>query len=95
MGIKITGLDQLTRHLEEAQEALKAADGELGTVTFDPNDPASIEAAIQQMEAIVDDRLAAYVSNPIIGPLAEQLKERFREGVVERAAAARLEGSKE
>ena len=44
---KISGLDQLTRQLEQAQQAFAEIDGELGTVEFNPHDPASIEAASQ------------------------------------------------
>jgi len=88
--MKITGLDNLTRQLDDAQKALEAIDGELGTVSFDPHDPGSIEAAIQEIETIIDDRLGSYVSNPIIAPLIGQLKERYREGILDRAAAVRL-----
>jgi len=90
--MKITGLDKLTRHLDDAQKALKELDGELGTISFNPNDPGSIEAAIHQMESMVDQRVGAYASNPIIGPLAESMKEHYRAGIIERSAAARLKG---
>lgn len=88
--LKITGLGSLQKQLTDAQKALEALDGELGTVSFNPNDPGSIEAAIQQIETTIDDRLGNYASNKIIGPLAEQMKESYRAGIVERAAAARL-----
>ena len=88
--MKITGLDDLTRKLEEAQKALEGLDGELGSVSFDPADPGSIEAAIKRMEAMVDERLGKFASNPIIGPLADGMKEQYRKGILERAAAARL-----
>lgn len=89
---KITGLDELSTQLTNAQKALEALDGELGTVNFDPNDPASIEAAIQSVETIIDERLGQYANNPIIAPLAANMKEKYREAVVDRAAAARLKG---
>ena len=90
--IKMTGLDKLGRDLDEASAALKALDGQLGTVSFDPDDPASIEAAIQEVERLVDEKLGAYASNPIISPLADQMKATYRDGIVEKAAAARLKG---
>lgn len=93
--IKITGLDQLTRQFDEAQKALAELDGELGTVSFNPNDPASIEAAIQNVELLVDEKLGEYSDNPIIGPLAMDMKESYRDAIIERAAAARLEGAAE
>jgi len=88
---RISGFDKLAHELNEAQRAINSVDEELGTVSFNPNDAASIEAAIQQVELIVDERLSAYSSNPIIGPLMIGLKEKYREGIIERAAAARLE----
>jgi hypothetical protein len=91
--IKITGLDQLTHQLDEAQKALAELDGELGTVSFDSDDPASIEAAIQNVELLVDEKLGKYSKNPIIGPLAMNMKESYRNAIIERAAAARLEGA--
>ncbi|PPT40592.1 hypothetical protein XarjCFBP7653_08280 [Xanthomonas arboricola] len=34
--------------------------------------------------------LGEYSSNPIVGPLAEQMKEKYRESILEKAAEARL-----
>jgi predicted RNase H-like HicB family nuclease len=87
----LKGLDQLQRHLKEAEEVLKRLDGDLCTVAFDPNDPSSIEEAIQQIETVIDECTGRYASNPIIKPLAAEMKERYRTEIVERAAAARLE----
>lgn len=88
--LKITGLDKLQRELKEAQRALEALDGELGTVKFDPHDPLSIEAAIQSIYKMVNDRVEEYESNPIVGPLVEQMKETYRENILQKAAEARL-----
>lgn len=89
---KITGLDKVTDDLEEAQRALKELDGELVTIRFNPDGPASIEAAIQETARLLDEKLGAYESNPIIGPMAESLKEKYREAIIEKAAEARLKG---
>jgi hypothetical protein len=93
--LKVSGLDQLSRQLNDAQKALENLDGELGTVSFDPNDPASIEVAIQNVEAIIDDRLGQYPNNLIIAPLAEKMKEQYRESIIDRAALARIENGSE
>lgn len=90
--MKVTGFDELSRNLAEAQKALAALDGELGTVSFDPNDPGSIDAAIQEVERLVDERLGSRAANPVIGPMIDGMKERYRQGILDRAAAARLEG---
>jgi hypothetical protein len=86
---KITGLDKLSSDLEDAQKAMSAIDGDLGSVSFDPHDPASIEAAIQEVERLIDERLGSYASNPIVGPLVEGMKEQYRQGIIDKAAAAR------
>ncbi|EJT04953.1 hypothetical protein [Rhizobium sp. CCGE 510] len=88
--MKITGFDELSRQLEDAQKAVAELDGELGTVTFTPDDPASIENAVRQVESIIDERVGQYASNPFVADLIEGLKEQYREGIIERAAAARL-----
>lgn len=88
--MKITGLDEFTTQLDEAQKAFAALDGEIGTVNFDPNDPASIETAIQQVQMMIDERVGAYARNPIVGQIIEQIKEKYREGILQKAAAARL-----
>ena len=63
MNINITGLDQLQRQLEEAQRALNSLDGTIDTLKFNPNDPQSVQAAIQQMEAAIDSKIAPYRNN--------------------------------
>jgi hypothetical protein len=88
--IKITGLDKLQRDLADAQKALAAIDGQLGSVRFDPHDPSSIENAIASMEQMIDERLGKYASNPIIKPMVSGMKEKYREAILEKAAAARL-----
>jgi hypothetical protein len=86
---EITGFDKLSNDLEDAQKAISAIDGELGSVTFDPHDPVSIEAAVQEVGRLIDQRLGSYESNPIVGPLAESMKENYRREIIDRAAAAR------
>ncbi|KAB2937876.1 MAG: hypothetical protein K8F92_13570 [Hyphomicrobium sp.] len=93
--IKITGLDKLARTLDDAQKALSALDGELCTVHFDPSDPSSIERAIQQVEALIDERAGRYASNPIIAPIVQGMKEQYRQSILEKAAAARLKGTEQ
>ncbi|NTF66248.1 hypothetical protein [Rhizobium rhizogenes] len=88
---KIKGLDKLTRDLDQIQKAFAEMDGELGSVKFDPEDPASIEAAVAQSEQMIDDRIGSYSSNSVVASIVEQMKENVREGIIERASEARLE----
>jgi len=92
--INITGLDSLQRELSEAQKALETVNGELGTLTFKPEDPASIEAAIAESERLVDERLGPFAGNSIVGPLIQEMKDAFRTAVLDEAAKARLEEDK-
>jgi len=93
--LKIKGLDKLQRDVKEAQRALKDIDGEMGSVHFDPNDPASIEAAIQKVNQMVDQRTALYSSNPFIKPFIEQMKEAHRNSILDKATEARLKSNEE
>lgn len=91
--LKITGFDKLSRELKEAQKAFAEIDGDLGTVNFDPHDPASIEAAIQSVEEMIDEKLSGYMSNSIVAPMADEMKAKYRGAILEKAGEARLEDS--
>lgn len=88
---KIEGLDKLQRELQRAQDALAELDGDLGSVSFNPEDPASIDQAIAAMERTIDERVAGYEDSSIIGSLAEEMKEQYRAMILEKAAEARLQ----
>lgn len=92
---KIDGLDKLTKQLEQAQEAIEELDGEIGTVNFDPNDPASIESAIQKANATLDAKIVPWADNPLVVQLVDGMKEQFRAAIIERAAAVRLDSGEE
>ena len=87
----IKGLDSLHKTLSEAQTALEAVNGELGTLTFNPKDPGSIEAAIAESERLVDERLGTYAGNTMVKPLIQQMKDVFRAAVIDKALEARLD----
>ena len=87
--IKITGLDELQRKLDEASQAFQALDGEMATLRFNPNDPGNIDGAIREMEAAVDAKVAPYAGNALVESVAQQLKEKYRSAILEKAAAAR------
>lgn len=89
--IKISGLSELTRQLEDAQAAMANIDGQIGTVSFECDDPASIEAAIQEVERMINEKLGQYESNLLVAPIIANLKTQYREAIVQRAAEARLE----
>lgn len=88
MTFKITGLDHLQRQLEQAQRAFAALDGDLITVKFDPENQASIDAAIASMEQAIDAKAAPFRGNILIENIIPQLKEKYRAGIIERAKDA-------
>jgi hypothetical protein len=81
-------LDKLQRQLEEAQQAFSTLDGEVATVSFDPQNPESIEAAIRSVEATIDSKFASYRDNPMIACAVPRLKEKYRATIHERAKSA-------
>ena len=89
---KISGLQEMQDQLAQAQQALKVIDGEVGTVNFDPHDPVSVEGAIRSMEAMIDGKLGGFSNNSFVADLAEGMKERYRDGILTRAAEYRLKG---
>lgn len=91
----IKGLDSLTNTMSELERALSDLDGEIAHLTFDAHDPQSIESAIQKFNAAVDDKVARYSQNDLIAQVVEELKESGRTSILERAAAARLDGDDE
>jgi len=88
----IKGLDEMMRKLKELEKATAALDGDIANVAFNPHDPQSIEIAIQQMETAIDERVSGYRNNDMVEGLVEEMKERYRQAILERAASARIDG---
>lgn len=89
--IKISGLEQLSKKMDQLTKFSEEIDGEFANVSFNPNDPSSIEAAISEMEMAVDAKASSYERNDMIADLVLQIKESFRSQILEQAAQARLE----
>lgn len=95
MGFRMQGLDKMQRELAGVQQALSALDGPLGELHFDAEDPGSIEQAVQEMHRIIDERVHPYAHNTLVAQLVALAKARFRESILERAAAARAKAAEE
>lgn len=93
--VAIKGLDGLVRKMKELEKATAALDGEITSVGFDPHDPQSIELAIRQMEAAIDERVGDYSKNDMVQGIVIEMKERYRQAILERAATGRMEGQSE
>jgi hypothetical protein len=89
LNIRITGLDKLQRELGEAQRAFESLDGPIATLNFNPDDPDSVQEAIRQIEAAVDDKAAPYGSNALVSTVTGKMKEVYRNKIMEMAAGRR------
>ncbi|HGN9466902.1 MULTISPECIES: hypothetical protein [Providencia] len=88
MKMKISGIDKLQKQMEEIEHVTAALDGSYN-VTYDANDPTSIENAIQVACSLVDERASQYQTNPLVIPIIEQLKETLRERILHDAEQQR------
>jgi hypothetical protein len=87
---KIEGLDELQKSLKKMQRVAEELDGDLGTISFNPEDPESIAHAIIAMERLVDERFSG-TGGTMLGSIAEEMKEAYRTAILEKAAEARVE----
>ena len=76
MKFEIKGLNKLQRGLREASDALKALDGKIGSVHFSPNNAASVDAAVSEVNSMIDDGVARWEDNALVKQVASGLKER-------------------
>jgi hypothetical protein len=88
--MKITGFEAIKKKTNQMEKFAEEIDGELASVSFDPANPASIEAALQEISDVIDEKTKSYERNDWIQNLAAQLKEHARNNILEKAAAARM-----
>ncbi|MDR7008939.1 hypothetical protein [Paraburkholderia strydomiana] len=79
-----TGLDDLVRQLKDASRAFESLKGEIAQVRVVPGDHATVQAAIEQIEAAIDQKAALYRGNPFLEPVVKALKEKCRAHIIER-----------
>lgn len=91
----IKGLDELVRKMKELERVAADLDGDITSVTFNPHDPQSIDIAIQNMESAIDARVGDYRNNEMIDGIVSEMKEQYRQAILERAAQERSEEDSE
>lgn len=79
--------DDLLQTLAEAGEGLKALQDEVIEAGFDPDDPASVQAAIEHVEAKVDAKVEPYRGNRLVVEAAEQIKVECRANILAQVEA--------
>lgn len=83
-------LDAIRIQMREAEPVLKALDEKLEDITFDPCKRESIGAAIEHIILTIDTQLKSFKNNPILGPMAEELKAQYVEGIHAQVADSSL-----
>ena len=78
--------DEMTRILEEAAEGLKALEEQVITTEFDPENPFSIQAAIDYVERAIDAKIAPFRNNRLVQEAAAQIKAECRANVLHQVA---------
>jgi hypothetical protein len=84
-------LNELQRDLLGLRMALESLYGNTTEIPINPNDRASVENAIRQMEAAVDRKVAAFNSNKMVTVVIKAAKDEYRN--VLRKRFVRLESS--
>ena len=85
---KIKGLDQLDKSLKEVSRAVESIGHEIGEVRFNPDDPRDVDRAISEAQRMVDAKLSRFKHNPWVSAISDGLKEKIREGILEKAREA-------
>jgi hypothetical protein len=80
--------DELARTLAEAGEGLKALQDEVIEAGFDPDDPTSVQAAIQHVEDTIDAKVARFRGNALVREAADQIKAECRANILQQVEAA-------
>ena len=88
--IKITGLDKLQRELKDAQRAFQSLDGTIATLSFDADDPASVQRAVRQMESAIDNKIGPYRNNAMVMQIANSMKETYRKAIKDKANKVKI-----
>jgi hypothetical protein len=80
--------DDVLQILAEAGEGLKALQDEVIEAGFDPDDPASVQAAIQHVEATIDAKVARFRGNRLVEEAADAIKAECRANILQQVEAA-------
>jgi hypothetical protein len=86
MPIKLDGMSEVTRNMEQLKKAL---DGAFAGLSFDPQKPEDVERAIRDIEMKVDLKMAPYMMSPGVREIASQLKAEYRKAILQKAEEAR------
>ena len=83
--MEASAMKEVQREFKEAGEAIDALEGEIATIRVDPNDPRSLERALQEMKQAVDQKIVRYRENRLVRTIAEKARMVFEEQLREKA----------
>ena len=86
MPIRLDGMSEVTRNLEQLRKVL---DGEIAGLKFNPLVPEEVERAIRLIKMKVDMKMAPYISSPGVREIAAGLKQDVEKAIYQRADEAR------
>jgi hypothetical protein len=86
--MRLEGLDQITEQFGGVVAALHELENRVASIRIEPNDEASIRAAILSIDEEVDRLLLPYKANEIVAAVANQFKDSAAENIRRRAAQA-------
>ncbi|QIE29534.1 hypothetical protein [Caballeronia sp. SBC2] len=80
--------DELAATLAEAGEGLEALQEEVIEAGFDPDDPASVQAAIDHVDHAIDTKIARFRGNRLVGEATDAIKAECRANILQQVEAA-------
>ena len=95
MEIRVDGveaIEEFAQELEQMGRVVSSLQGEIATATFNPTDPASIDAAIHTVHTVIDGAVAPFRNNAILVEVTNEMKDAFAEGIRRDATEALAQG---
>lgn len=81
---------EVIRHqMQSVEPVLMRLDIEMQALEFDPRLPASVEAAIVTVYRVTGSLLGPFSANPILGPLADELRAQYLDDIHNKVKEAR------
>lgn len=74
----MSGLDGLPQEIRDPEKAVAAMDGPVREISFEPDDPASVQAAQEVVDRLVNEKVGKFGSASIAHEILEAAKESFR-----------------
>lgn len=88
-----SSLDVIRTQIEKAQPVLEALDAKIEAIEFDPLSAPSVAAATLKVDEVINDLLAPFKANPILGPLAADLKTHYLDSIRAQVLEAKEQSS--